>query len=115
MADAVSAALDYKKGRWVFINIINALKPVDGCRGTADRPDLGIVASTDPIAADRAALDIVYGLISDPELRKEWEREHSVDVLDMPKGKDSALRPTVCRKLTDKYGLCLNLRRRRIE
>lgn len=24
MADAVSAALDYKKGRWVFINIINA-------------------------------------------------------------------------------------------
>ena len=33
----------------------------------------------------------------------------------MPKGKDSALRPTVCRKLTDKYGLCLNLRRRRIE
>ncbi len=79
MADAVSAALDYKKGRWVFINIINALKPVDGCRGTAD---LGIVASTDPIAADRAALDIVYGLTSDPELRKEWEREHSVDVLD---------------------------------
>ena len=51
MADAVSAALDYKKGRWVF-------------------------------AADRAALDIVYGLTSDPELRKEWEREHSVDVLD---------------------------------
>ena len=82
MADAVSAALDYKKGRWVFINIINALKPVDGCSGTADRPDLGIVASTDPIAADRAALDIVYGLTSDPELRKEWEREHSVDVLD---------------------------------
>lgn len=82
MADAVSAALDYKKGRWVFINIINALKPVDGCSGTADRPDLGIVASTDPIAADRAALDIVYGLTSDPELRKEWEREHSVEVLD---------------------------------
>lgn len=82
MADAVSAALDYKKGRWVFINIINALKPVDGCSGTADRPDLGIVASTDPIAADRAALDIIYGLTSDPELRKEWEREHSVDVLD---------------------------------
>lgn len=78
MADAVSAALDYKKGRWVFIN----LKPVDGCSGTADRPDLGIVASTDPITADRAALDIVYGLTSDPELRKEWEREHSVDVLD---------------------------------
>lgn len=82
MADAVSAALGYKKGRWAFINIINALKPVDGCSGTADRPDLGIVASTDPIAADRAALDIVYGLTSDPELRKEWEREHSVEVLD---------------------------------
>ena len=82
MADAVSAALDYKKGRWVFINIINALKPVDGCSGTADRPDLGIVASTDPITADRAALDIGYGLTSDPELRKEWEHEHSVDVLD---------------------------------
>ena len=57
-------------------------KDADGCSGTADRPDLGIVASTDPIAADRAALDIVYGLTSDPELRKEWEREHSVDVLD---------------------------------
>ena len=42
-------------------------------------------------------------------------REHSVDVLDYAEGKDSALRSTVCRKLTDKYGLCLNLRRRRIE
>lgn len=82
MADAASAALDYKKGRWIFINIIDALKPIDGCSGTVDRPDLGIVASTDPAAADRAALDIVYGLTSDPELRKEWEREHSVDVLD---------------------------------
>ena len=87
MADAVSAALDYKKGRWVFINIIDALKPVDSCSGTIDRPNLGIVASTDPVAADRAALDIVYGLTSDPELRKEWEREHSVDVLDYAEGK----------------------------
>lgn len=82
MADAVSAALDYKKERWVFINIIDALKPADGCSGTIDRPNLGIVASSDPIAADRAALDIVYGLTSDSALRKEWEREHSVDVLD---------------------------------
>lgn len=82
MADAVSAALDYKKGRWAFINIINALKPIDSCPGTAGRPDLGIVASIDPVAADRAALDIVYGLTSDPELRKKWELEHSADVLD---------------------------------
>lgn len=88
MADAVCAALDYKKGRWVFINIINALKPIDSCPGTADRPDLGIVASIDPVAADRAALDIVYGLTSDPELRKKWELEHSADVLDYAERKE---------------------------
>ena len=86
MADAVSAALDYKKGRWVFINIIDALKPVDSCSGTIDaRISASLLHRS--CCCDRAALDIVYGLTSDPELRKEWEREHSVDVLDYAEGK----------------------------
>ncbi len=109
MADAVSAALGYKKGRWAFINIINALKPVDGCSGTADRPDLGIVASTDPIAPTEPRL--ISSMVLPPirNCAKNGNANIPSRFSIMPKGKDSALRPIVCRKLTDKYGLCLNL------
>ena len=92
MADAVSAALDYKKGRWVFINIINALKPVDGCSGTAS---------------------MVLSLIRN--CAKNGNVNIPLTFSTMPKGKDSDLKPIVFRELTDKYGLCLNLRRPRIE
>lgn len=82
MADAVKAALDYKKDRWVFINVLDGIDPKDGCSDAKNLGDLGILASTDPIAVDRAACDIVYGFAPSEQVRRRWEETHFTDSMD---------------------------------
>ena len=65
MAEACSAVMDYyaKRGGIVYINVINNLSVDCDCDSNPETPcmaDIGIVASTDPVAADRAALDLIY-------------------------------------------------------
>lgn len=50
------------KGKSVYINFINSVSPACDCFGGSDAPivgDIGIMASYDPIAIDRASLDMV--------------------------------------------------------
>ncbi len=67
MADAAKAVADYiaTKGenRIVYINVINNLSVDCDCSTDPEAPcmqDIGIVASLDPVAADQAAIDLVW-------------------------------------------------------
>ena len=44
-------------------------------------PDIGILASADPVAVDSAALDFTYGQAPSAQARKAWENKHNTDVL----------------------------------
>ena len=81
MADGTKAALDYKKDRWVFINVISAVAPDDGCKDAEPLPDIGIIASLDPVAVDQAAVDFTFGLAPSEEARARWEQLHHTRVL----------------------------------
>ena len=65
MADAASAIVKYfkKKGNIVYINVVANISLSCDCAGTrAPVPkikDIGILASTDPVAIDMACLDLV--------------------------------------------------------
>lgn len=65
MAEACSAVMDYyaKRGEILYINVINNLSVDCDCDSNPETPcmnDIGIVASTDPVAIDRASLDLIY-------------------------------------------------------
>ncbi len=63
MADAASSVVDYFKGNAVYINVMKNISIDCDCDGNASAPcmqDIGILASTDPVAIDQACLDFVY-------------------------------------------------------
>lgn len=62
MAEYAKGALAGKEGRAVFISFITQVSPACDCYGHADAPivnDIGICASTDPVAIDQACADLV--------------------------------------------------------
>lgn len=63
MADAAESVVNYFKGNIVFINIMCNMSVDCDCCAVAEDPcikDIGILASTDPIAIDQACIDLVY-------------------------------------------------------
>lgn len=63
MANAAAAVHDYFKGKVVYINVMNNMSVDCDCNGNPAAPelkDMGILASTDPVALDQACLDLVY-------------------------------------------------------
>lgn len=68
MADAAGSVVDYFKGDIVYINVMKNMSVDCDCCAVAEDPciaDIGILASTDPIAIDQACIDLVYAC-SDP-------------------------------------------------
>lgn len=64
MAAAAQAVHNYFDGKVIYIDVMNNLSVDCDCDGNPARPqmkDIGILASTDPIALDKACLDIVMG------------------------------------------------------
>lgn len=62
MVEYTFAVLKGKKGRAAFINFLTHISPACDCYGHNDAPivqDLGIMASTDPVAIDQASVDMV--------------------------------------------------------
>ncbi|MCP3925438.1 MAG: DUF362 domain-containing protein [Desulfobacterales bacterium] len=62
MIEYTKAALDNKKDKTLYINFINSISPACDCADYSDSPivhDIGIVASTDPVAIDTASADLV--------------------------------------------------------
>ena len=63
MADAAEAVVRHFNGTMVFINVMKNMSVDCDCCSVAEDPcmaDIGILASLDPIAVDRACLDLVY-------------------------------------------------------
>ena len=63
MADAASSVVKYFGGNAVYINVMKNMSVDCDCCAVAEDPcmkDIGILASDDPIAIDRACLDLVY-------------------------------------------------------
>lgn len=62
MADAAYAVHNYFKGNIVYINVMKNMSVDCDCCAVAEDPclkDMGILISTDPIAIDKACLDLV--------------------------------------------------------
>lgn len=63
MADAAESVVNYFKGNMAFINIMCNMSVDCDCCAVAEDPcmkDIGILASTDPVALDQACIDLVY-------------------------------------------------------
>jgi uncharacterized Fe-S center protein len=62
MAEYALGAVTGKEGRTVYLNFITQVSPACDCYGHSDAPivnDIGICASTDPVAIDQACADLV--------------------------------------------------------
>jgi len=63
MADSAGSVIDYFKGNIVYINVMKNMSVDCDCCKKAEDPcikDIGILISTDPIAIDKACIDLVY-------------------------------------------------------
>ena len=79
MADAASSVVDYFKGNIAYINVMCNMSVDCDCCKVAEDPcisDIGILSSTDPVALDKACIDLVYNS-SDPNKDHLIERIES--------------------------------------
>lgn len=63
MADAAKSVVSYFNGNILYINIMCNLSVDCDCCSNAEEPcmnDIGILASNDPVALDKACLDLIY-------------------------------------------------------
>ena len=63
MADAAYSIVKYFKGNMAFINMMVNISIDCDCDGNAKKPcmkDIGILSSTDPVALDKACIDLIY-------------------------------------------------------
>lgn len=89
IAEHALGGLSGKKNRAVFFNFILSVTDQCDCFGTPDKPiivdDIGIAASTDPVAVDKASLDLVEEkggkkmpiLIGNDKLNPLYQIEHA--------------------------------------
>lgn len=83
-AKAVSDAMDHGKNI-AYINVLNRLSVDCDCDGNPAQPDMhdiGILASTDPLAIDQASIDIVYASPDRDSLVKRVERQNGLHTLE---------------------------------
>lgn len=62
MVEYAYAVVKEKKGRAAFLNFLTDISPACDCTGHSDAPivpNIGILASTDPVAIDQASVDMV--------------------------------------------------------
>ncbi len=63
MAEAAKAVTDYMKGNILYIDVMNNLSVDCDCDSHPEDPcmaDIGILASTDPVAVDQACIDKIW-------------------------------------------------------
>lgn len=87
MADAAESVVKYFKGNMAFINIMCNMSVDCDCCAVAEDPcmkDIGILASTDPVALDQACIDLVYSS-TDPgrdHLIERIESRHGIHTIE---------------------------------
>ena len=82
MADSAKSVVDYFKDNIVYINIMCNMSVDCDCCANAKDPcikDIGILSSTDPVALDKACIDLVYNS-NDPG------KEHLIERIESRQG-----------------------------
>lgn len=90
MAAAAQAVHNYFHGNVIYINVMNNLSVDCDCDGSPAAPrmhDIGILASLDPVALDKACLDLVFNHQSTPgddssPLIERINRQHGTHIVD---------------------------------
>lgn len=80
MADAALSVRDFFGGRLAYVNVACNLSVDCDCCAVAEDPcmaDIGALSSLDPVALDRACLDLVYAAKDDPGQPHFLERVES--------------------------------------
>lgn len=82
MADADQSVVDYMNGNIVYINVINNISVDCDCVASPEdvcMNDIGIVSSLDPVAIDRACVDLIYS-------SSDKGRDHMVERIERQNG-----------------------------
>ena len=85
MADAAKGVNTYMGENIVYISVMNRLSVDCDCDANPAEPDMhdiGILASTDPLAIDQAAIDLVYAMPDSTSLVRRIERQNGLHTLD---------------------------------
>lgn len=90
MAAAAQAVHEWFGGRVLYINVMNNMSVDCDCDSHPADPklkDMGILASTDPVALDKACLDLVFGHKAKPgddnkPLIERINRQHGTYIVD---------------------------------
>ncbi len=85
MADAGKSVVDALDGNILFINVMNRLSIDCDCDGNPAEPDIhdiGILASTDPVALDQACVDLIYQAEGNESFIRRMEGQHAEHVLE---------------------------------
>lgn len=87
MADAAGSVVDYFSGNLVYINVMKNMSVDCDCCAVAEDPciaDIGVLASTDPIAIDQACIDLVYACTDPgkPHLLERIESRNGIHTIE---------------------------------
>ena len=87
MADAAKSVVDYFRGNILYINVMKNMSVDCDCCAVAEDPciaDIGILASTDPIAIDQACIDLVYSCsdMGKPHLIERIESRNGIHTIE---------------------------------
>ena len=85
MADAAKAVDTCMGDNIVYISVLNRLSVDCDCDGNPAEPDMhdiGILASTDPLAIDQAAIDLVYAMPDSASLVQRIESRNGLHTLE---------------------------------
>ena len=85
MAEAAKSVCDYLGDQVVFINVMNRISIDCDCDGYPEEPDIhdiGILASTDPVALDQACLDLVRNAEGNEKLLWRIEDRQGLHTLE---------------------------------
>ena len=85
MAEAGKSVSDYLGDQIVYINVMNRLSVDCDCDSNPAEPDMhdiGILASTDPVALDQACIDLVYGAEDGQSLVNRIESRNGLHTLE---------------------------------
>ena len=86
MAEAGKSVVDALDGNILYISVMNRLSIDCDCDGNPSEPDMhdiGILASTDPVALDQACVDLIYASKDDTaSLIERMESRNAIHVLE---------------------------------
>jgi hypothetical protein len=85
MAEAAKAVADDRGERILYINVMNNLSIDCDCNGYPAKPDMadiGILASLDPVALDKACVDLVYAAPDGQSLIRRMEAKNGIHTLE---------------------------------